>query len=559
MERIAELYYINNNSTAKALLDNWVEWVISETQLYDDGTFEIPTTLSWSGQPETWDSENPQINNDLHVTVEDYGVDLGVAACLAKALTYYAAGTREYDVLDVEARDLAKELLDRMWNNYYEADGEGLAVTETRSDYSRFFEQEVYIPDGWSGKMGNGDTIEPGVKFIDIRSGYLDDPMYADLKEAYDNGTDFATKYHRFWAQVDIALANAEYGRLFADELSLDTVLVTGVTLSADSVIFEEGDTSILTASVSPFNATNDSVIWSSSDSLVASVDNGTISAFSQGSAIITVTTVDGGYSDTAIVEVNEQSPVNEYALTITIVGMGEVVSDPDDGIYEEGTTVSLTAVADENYVFDSWTGDVSGNETTLSLVMTSDISVTAVFVEAGDFCDDPEEITVPFSFDGVGEYCWVTSESFSYINSWNLDQLEINGVDYTNIWSNSLPESEDGMYYISYTGSYDWSHFEISSTKSTGIDIVADGTDEEVSGVTVWPNPFVNEITMQIVSPDEVFSIQVIDESGHVIEFYNSSLILSTMTFGQGWTSGMYFIRVVKDGRSELVKVTKQ
>jgi hypothetical protein len=48
-----------------------------------------------------------------------------------------------------------------------------------------------------------------------------------------------------------------------------------------------------------------------------------------------------------------------------------------------------------------------------------------------------------------------------NYINSWNLDVLEINGVDYTNKWSNSFPEKIDGVYYIYYKGSYGWSHFE--------------------------------------------------------------------------------------------------
>lgn len=77
--------------------------------------------------------------------------------------------------------------------------------------------------------------------------------------------------------------------------------------------------------------------------------------------------------------------------------------------------------------------------------------------------CDNPLEITVPFSQNGAGEYCWVTSDEISYINSWVMDLVEINGFDYTNSWSDQMPDSIDGNYYIRYVGSYSWSHFEVN------------------------------------------------------------------------------------------------
>ncbi len=50
-----------------------------------------------------------------------------------------------------------------------------------------------------------------------------------------------------------------------------------------------------------------------------------------------------------------------------------------------------------------------------------------------------------------------------SYINSWNLDSLNVNGTDFTNKWasSSSLPAKTNGNYYVYYKGSYAWSHFE--------------------------------------------------------------------------------------------------
>ncbi|GAB4213156.1 MAG: hypothetical protein OHK0022_49940 [Roseiflexaceae bacterium] len=70
--------------------------------------------------------------------------------------------------------------------------------------------------------------------------------------------------------------------------------------------------------------------------------------------------------------------------------------------------------------------------------------------------------VSVPFTFDGAGTFCWRTTSLGSYINSWNMTSLRINGVDFTNRWANSYPPAINGYWYISYNGPYPWSHFEI-------------------------------------------------------------------------------------------------
>ncbi len=77
------------------------------------------------------------------------------------------------------------------------------------------------------------------------------------------------------------------------------------------------------------------------------------------------------------------------------------------------------------------------------------------------------QDINLPYSFDGAGEKWWKTSGTINYINSWNLDALEINGVNIKNQWvsGSSLPAKQDGYYYIHYKGSYGWSHVEINGT----------------------------------------------------------------------------------------------
>ncbi|AZT90849.1 glycoside hydrolase [Caldicellulosiruptor changbaiensis] len=215
MQRVAEYYYVTGDKDAGALLEKWVSWIKSVVKLNSDGTFAIPSTLDWSGQPDTWNGTYTG-NPNLHVKVVDYGTDLGITASLANALLYYSAGTKKYGVFDEEAKNLAKELLDRMWKLY--RDEKGLSAPEKRADYKRFFEQEVYIPAGWTGKMPNGDVIKSGVKFIDIRSKYKQDPDWPKLEAAYKSGQVPEFRYHRFWAQCDIAIANATYEILFGNQ-----------------------------------------------------------------------------------------------------------------------------------------------------------------------------------------------------------------------------------------------------------------------------------------------------------------------------------------------------
>ncbi len=228
MQRVAEYYYKTNDSSAKNLLDNWVSWVKSVVELNADGTFAIPNNLDWSGQPDTWTGTYTG-NSTLHVTVADYGTDLGVAGSLANALLYYSKASG-----DDEARAIAKELLDRMWNLY--RDDKGLSAPETRADYSRFFEQDVYVPESWTGTMPNGDVIESGINFLDIRSKYKDDPDYQKVLDAYNSGTAPEFNYHRFWAQCDIALANGVYSILFGE----DSEPVNNSSITPTTAVFDK-------------------------------------------------------------------------------------------------------------------------------------------------------------------------------------------------------------------------------------------------------------------------------------------------------------------------------
>ena len=97
------------------------------------------------------------------------------------------------------------------------------------------------------------------------------------------------------------------------------TVKVTGVSLNKTSAeIYLNNDTGFsVSATVSPSNATNKNITWSSSNSNIASVNNGYITAHNPGTATITVKTVDG----------NKQSSINVVVKkkVIVIIGASQV------------------------------------------------------------------------------------------------------------------------------------------------------------------------------------------------------------------------------------------
>jgi hypothetical protein len=73
---------------------------------------------------------------------------------------------------------------------------------------------------------------------------------------------------------------------------------------------------------------------------------------------------------------------VKVYALTALVDPTGGGTVNPGSGSFVESSNVTLTALAAAGYRFDHWSGDVSGNVSTVTIVMNSDKTVTAGFVK---------------------------------------------------------------------------------------------------------------------------------------------------------------------------------
>jgi len=145
-----------------------------------------------------------------------------------------------------------------------------------------------------------------------------------------------------------------------------DPVPVTGVTLSQTKLPLLRGATAKLTATVSPTGATNRKVTWSSNNTTVATVENGTVTAVSAGNAIITVTTEDGNHTARCEVVVTDPIPVSGVTLSQTKLPL------------LRGATAKLTATvspADATNKKVRW----SSNNTAVAIVENGTIAAVSV------------------------------------------------------------------------------------------------------------------------------------------------------------------------------------
>lgn len=204
--------------------------------------------------------------------------------------------------------------------------------------------------------------------YLDMRT-YSQIAMTSANKEAYtynprskkgDGVHPNETWYRTFYCPViDQALQYQGISSITASEAP-EVVAVTGVKLDQTTLTLDVGDSAQLTATLSPNNATNKLVTWSASNSNV-SVSGGKVTAKIAGSAIVTVTTADGGYTAQCNITINE-STATDHAELASLSLDGNCYFDteilPDENTntksrwnLRSGTTY-IAGARDDNYKF---------------------------------------------------------------------------------------------------------------------------------------------------------------------------------------------------------------
>ena len=230
------------------------------------------------------------------------------------------------------------------------------------------------------------------------------------------------------WSSSNLSIASVSNGKVTALKAGKATIMVktddggktatcevtvnakvypvTGVTLDKSLTTLTEGDELTLTATVNPDNATNKNVTWSSSNSAVASVSNGKVTALKAGKATITVKTDDGGKTATCEVTVN--------AKVYPVTG---VTLDKSSATLTEGDELTLTAIVNPDNATNK---NVTWSSSDPSVASVSNGKVTAL--KAGK-----ATITVKTDDGGKTAPCEVTVNAKVYpVTSVLLDKTSV-------------------------------------------------------------------------------------------------------------------------------------
>ena len=214
-----------------------------------------------------------------------------------------------------------------------------------------------------------------------------------------------ATNKNVSWSSSDVSVASVnQNGLVTAIKAGITTITVTtedgnktascavtvkervypvnGISLDNTTLSLTEGNSQTLTATITPTNATNKNVSWSSSDASVASVNqNGLVTAIKAGIATITVTTEDGNKTASCAVTVKERVyPVNGISLdnpTLTLTeGDSQTLT----------ATITPTNATNKNVSWSSSDASVASvNQEGLVTAIKAGIATISVTTEDGN------------------------------------------------------------------------------------------------------------------------------------------------------------------------------
>ncbi len=195
------------------------------------------------------------------------------------------------------------------------------------------------------GKMNADPVAEYLLEYNNTGDGAITQSI-ADTCTVVDEAT--AAKYADFATIFGTTNGKVTYAEAWDPTIAETPVAATGVTLDKETLSLTVGEgTGTLVATVAPANATDARLVWYSSDEKVATVSGGVVTPVAEGTATITVVTVDGDYSATCAVTVKE--PEGGLAVTQNLSYTSE----------NEGDTASSsgTVISDDVLFTAEWSG----------------------------------------------------------------------------------------------------------------------------------------------------------------------------------------------------------
>jgi hypothetical protein len=231
-------------------------------------------------------------------------------------------------------------------------------------------------------KVSVNDSMNPAGVTVYFCRPASEDAMWYQYDPIMEELTDYSE--HATFSQdrmsVALELMDGDYGD--ADGM-VDTVIVhcggpTGMTLPQYTLTVSadppEGGMLTLDPATGPYDEGNEVTLTATPTEGWAFAEWSGDMIGSQNPAVITMDA-----DKTVTAHFTEVQP-GQYILSVTAEGSGVVIADPADGAYDEGTVVTLTAQADEDWEFTGWSGDLSGSDNPATITMDSDKQVIATF-----------------------------------------------------------------------------------------------------------------------------------------------------------------------------------
>lgn len=219
---------------------------------------------------------------------------------------------------------------------------------------------------------------------------------------------------------------------------------VTSITLNKSSLTLHIGDTSTLVATVSPSNATNKKVTWSSSNGSIASVSNGKITARSAG--VVTITAKAGNKTASARVTVLE----DEIDVTRVTINKSSLTLDVGEA-YTLSATVTPSNATNKKVTWSSSNTDIVSVSSS-GRVTAKKAGTVIITARAGNKSDTIRVTVLETSYcttETVRIYSigYISSSTiddrYSYNDSYTViydafDDVEVTHIDYGIVTGNS-------------------------------------------------------------------------------------------------------------------------
>ncbi len=355
-----------------------------------------------------------------------------------------------------------------------------------------------------------------------------------------------------------------------------NAIAVSGITLSAKNLALKVDSVSTLTATITPSNATNKNISWASTNTGIATVNNGVVTAKAIGTVYVIATTQDGNFKDTCALTVTSNT-IAVSSITLSAQSLALKV----DSVSTLTATVLPANATNKNI---SWASANTGIATVNNGAVKAKATGTAYIIataEDGGYKDTcvvtvtesqkeiviiPEVTSIVISWEkeqGAQNYVLIVYSDLARTQEVARFEFDASGnlltkAPFTHTVTGLTSETQ---YYYSLTA-YNAEEEEIrtfeggfTTLKTTGIE----EADAEEATFVVYPNPTYSgkltiesgELTAQQLNNS---TIQLFDLVGKLVGTFAITGEKTEINIGH-LPSGTYVVKV----GTETVKVIKK